>query len=94
MVLMKKETITFKNGKYVGEVKNGKPYGQGRWKEKGGVSSFNMQSYDGEWKDGEYHGEGTWTSPDGTPFKMKFKNGKCIARWNIVKKKWYKVLST
>ena len=33
---MKKETITFKNGKYVGEVKNGNPHGQGRWKEKGG----------------------------------------------------------
>ena len=55
---MKKETITFKNGKYVGEVKNGKLHGQGSWKEEG-VPEWNLHGYNGEWKDGEYHGVGT-----------------------------------
>ena len=91
MVVMKKETIKFKNGKYVGEVKNGKPHGQGRWNEEGGRPRWNFHAYNGGWKDGKEHGEGTWTSPDGTPFKKKVENGKVIASWDIVKKKWIKV---
>jgi len=43
------------NGKYRGEIKNGKPHGFGICNWRGG------RKYVGEWKDGERHGMGTET---------------------------------
>ena len=44
------ETINYDNGdKYVGEVRNGKPHGQGIFSFRGG------QKYFGEFKDGQPH---------------------------------------
>ena len=49
-------------GKYVGEMKNGKPHGQGTqtWNSGG--------KYEGEWLDGYTHGQGTRTYWDGEKF--------------------------
>ena len=47
-----------KNYKYVGEIKNGKPNGQGKW------TLPNGNKYEGEWKDGEIW-KGTHFDKDG-----------------------------
>ena len=43
------------HAKYVGEIENGKPYGQGK------LTFPNGNKYEGEWKDGKYDGQGTIT---------------------------------
>ena len=54
---------TFGNGevkpKYVGEITNGEPDGNGT------LTYSNVDKYEGEWKDGEPDGQGTFTSPNG-----------------------------
>ena len=47
------------DGKYLGEIRNGVPEGQGTFTFSDGGK------YEGEWKDGNEHGQGTYTSPDG-----------------------------
>jgi len=42
------------DGKYVGEIENGKPNGHGT------PTSPDGDKYEGEWKDGEKHGQGTY----------------------------------
>ena len=57
-----------KDGKYVGEIENGLPNGQGTqtWKNP-------FEKYEGEWKDGYRHGQGTIVHQD--PF------GKYVGEW-------------
>ena len=63
-------------GKYVGEIKNGLPNGQG-------ILTYYFYFWDkyvGEFKDGVRHGQGTEISPDGTKLVGEWKDGK---EWNI-----------
>ncbi len=60
------------DGKYVGEIKNGKPDGQGTF-------TWGNNKYVGEWKIGKRHGEGTYTYPSGGKFVGEYKYGK---EWN------------
>ena len=55
--------------KYVGEVKNGKPNGQGTRTLTDGTK------YEGEWKVGKRHGQGTLTVPDLGKYVGEWKNG-------------------
>ena len=55
---------------YKGDVKNGKPHGQGT------ETLSDGRKYEGEWKDGKYHGQGTLTHPNGEKYVGKFKKGK------------------
>ena len=55
------------DGKYVGEIEDGKPNGQGTY-------NFYGTKYEGEWKDGKYHGQGTYYSL-GTKYVGEFKDG-------------------
>ena len=59
---------------YVGEYKDGKKHGKGRytWSD-GGI-------YVGNWKDGKEHGHGTYTSPVGRKYVGECREGK---PWNI-----------
>jgi hypothetical protein len=59
-----------KNYKYVGEIKNGKPNGQGKW------TLPNGNKYEGEWKDGEKHGRGSYTWSNGRKYIGEWKDGK------------------
>jgi len=56
--------------KYVGEIENGKPNGQGSETAPDGTK------YVGEWKDGNQHGQGTYTFPDGAKYVGEYKDGK------------------
>ena len=64
---------TFGNGevkpKYVGEISNGEPDGNGI------LTYSNGDKYEGEWKDGEPNGQGTFTSPNGVKIVGEWKNG-------------------
>ena len=64
---------TFGNGevkpKYVGEITNGKPDGNGT------LTYSNGDKYEGEWKDGEPNGQGIFTSPNGMKYIGEFKDG-------------------
>ena len=68
---MKKTLIFPDETKYVGEVKNGKPHGQGTltYPDKGG-------KYVGQWRNGKYHGQGELTFWNGDKLKGNFINGK------------------
>lgn len=55
--------------KYVGEWKDGTPYGIGT-----GTRS-NGRTYVGEFRDGKYNGQGTITFPDGAKYIGEFKHG-------------------
>ena len=70
--LMKKETITFDIGKYVGEVKNGKQHGQGTFTFPDGAT------YVGQYKDGKRHGQGTFTATDGRVMKGIWENDELV----------------
>ena len=52
------------DGKYVGEIQNGVPNGQGT------ESSPYGEKYEGEFKDGVRHGQGTSTLPDGQKYVL------------------------
>ena len=64
---------TFGNGevkpKYVGEISNGEPDGNGI------LTYSNGDKYEGEWKDGNEHGHGIVTYPDGAKYEGEFKDG-------------------
>ena len=72
----------FKNGnektdrKYMGEISNGLPNGQGTWTHPDG------EKYVGEYKDGKRNGQGTWTHPDGWKYVGEYKDG---YRWNGIR---------
>ena len=50
-----RQTITYTNARYEGEVRNGKPHGQGT------VTWDDSTRYEGEWRNGNRHGQGTFT---------------------------------
>ena len=58
------------DGKYVGQIENGEPNGQGTFTFPDG------EKYVGEFKDGEQHGQGTLTSKEGKKFEGEWKNNK------------------
>ena len=58
------------DGKYVGQIENGEPNGQGTFTFPDG------EKYVGELKDGEQHGQGTLTSKEGKKFEGEWKNNK------------------
>ena len=62
-----------KDIKYVGEIENGNPNGQGA------VTYANGNKYVGKWKDGKYNGQGTLTLSNGLTFVGIFKDGE---EWN------------
>lgn len=75
------------DGKYVGEIRNSLPHGQGTLTHPFGPK------IEGEWKDGNWDGQGTITSPDGRKYVGEFKvdnpwnvkgydkKGNMIERW-------------
>ncbi len=56
--------------KYVGDIENMKPKGQGT------ITSPDGDKYEGEFKNGKKHGQGTLTSPDRDKYLGAFKSGK------------------
>ncbi|MDR4509120.1 MAG: hypothetical protein MRJ65_12960 [Candidatus Brocadiaceae bacterium] len=67
----KRQRIKFESGgQYEGEIKNGKPNGQGTYLSPDG------RKYVGEFKDGVFSGQGTYTFPDGTKYVGEFEDGK------------------
>ena len=78
--------------KWVGEINNGVPNGQGTWSwnnlkyvgkfkdgKRNGKGTFYSSSgtkYEGEWKDGKKQGYGSITYPDGIKYEGEWKNGK------------------
>jgi len=58
-----------KDGKYVGEIENGEPSGQGTFTWSDG------EKYVGEWKDGRKSGQGTLTLSSGNKYVGEFKDG-------------------
>ena len=64
------ETINYDNGdKYVGEVSNGVPHGQGTY------TFANGDKYVGGWKNFLYHGHGTFILADGYKYIGEYKDG-------------------
>ena len=61
------------DGKYLGEIRNGVPEGQGTFTFSDG------QKYVGEFHEGQPHGQGTETLPDGEQYEGEWKEGK---EWN------------
>jgi len=61
------------DGKYVGNIKDGKPIGQGT------LTYSNGGKYVGGWKNGKENGQGTWNLPDGTKEVGEWKDG---LMWN------------
>ena len=59
-----------KDIKYVGEIENGNPNGQGN------VTYANGYKYVGKWKDGKRNGQGTITYASGNKYAGKWKDGK------------------
>jgi hypothetical protein len=58
-----------KDGKYDGEIENGKPNGQGTY------THPNGEKYVGEFKDGKKDGQGTFTFTDGKKYVGSWKDG-------------------
>ena len=58
-----------KDEKYVGEIENGVPYGQGTYTYPDG------RKYVGEFKDGKRNGKGSYTYPNGNKYVGGYKNG-------------------
>ena len=64
------ETLTFVDGKYVGELKDGILHGQGTY------TWSNGDKYVGEWKNGKMTGQGTFTYHNGTKYEGEWKDNK------------------
>ena len=60
--------------KYVGDIKNRIPNGQGTY------IFVDGRKYLGGWKDGKKHGQGTFTNPDGYTYTGEWKDGKTNGR--------------
>ena len=67
----------FSNGKYIGQIKNGLPHGQGKlYYAHGGI-------YDGDWNEGERHGVGYYTYSDGRKSCGMYQRGKKFGKMTI-----------
>ena len=62
------------DGKYIGEIENELPNGQGT------LTESNGEKYEGEWKDGLMHGLGTYNWLYGKKYVGEWKDGE---KWNI-----------
>jgi len=60
--------LTLSYGNYEGEVKDGKPHGQGTY------YLANRDRYVGNWTDGKYNGQGTFYFANGDRYEGEFKN--------------------
>ena len=68
--VFKKGTLTLPDGdKYVGELKDGEPNGQGI------ITYPDGTKYVGKFKDGKENGQGTFTYPDGEKYEGEYKDG-------------------
>ncbi len=63
-----------KDSKYVGEIKNRKPNGQGTFTF--GKGEWEGDEYIGKWRDGEYEGQGTFTWTNGEKYIGEWRDGK------------------
>ena len=61
-------------GKYIGQWKDGKRYGQGTF------TTSKGNKYIGQWKDGKMDGQGTFTSSKGNKYGGQWKDGKMHGR--------------
>ncbi len=61
----------YKDWIYIGDVKNGKPNGLGKYNLPG-----SLMNYNGEWKDGLKNGQGTYTYASGSMYQGEFKDNK------------------
>ncbi len=69
VVSIKPQELTYPDGKYVGEIVNGKRHGKGVMYYSGG------NKYDGEWKDDKRTGKGVFTTwPDGAKYDGEWKD--------------------
>lgn len=68
----KNKIYTFKQGVYIGDVKNNLPHGYGICK------YFNGSEYDGQFKYGYPHGKGVFTYSNGITEEGEFKTGKLV----------------
>ena len=69
-------TFTYTNGgKYVGEFKNNKFYGQGTFTYANGPIYSDGDKYVGEWRDNFKNGQGTLTFANGNKYVGEFKDG-------------------
>ena len=64
-----------KDGKYIGEIKNREPSGQGT------KTWTNGDMYEGEFKDGKYDGQGTYTWSGGRKYVGEWKDGETKRSW-------------
>ncbi len=72
-------TLTLADGsKYVGELKDGVPNGQGTFTFPDG------ETYVGEWMDGKPNGQGTKTLPNGEKYVGEFKDGKYNGQGTLI----------
>jgi len=69
LALMGKEGVKYER-RYEGELKDGKPHGQGTI-----TYSPSGEIFKGEFKDGKENGQGIWTHPDGESTEGEWKNG-------------------
>ncbi len=65
------------DGKYVGEIRNGVPNGQGT------LTSPDGGKFEGEFKDGLLNGQGTVIFPDGEKFEGEFYEGQTHGQVNF-----------
>ncbi len=70
----KLQEITYTDGKYVGEIVNGKRHGKGVMYYID-EDKYNRVKYDGEWKDDKRHGHGVLIWKNGEKYDGEFKNG-------------------
>jgi hypothetical protein len=68
-----------KDRKYVGEIENGLPNGQGTYTWSDGRKCV------GEYKDGKLNGQGIFTDPNGTMYVGKYKDGKKHGQGTYIK---------
>ena len=83
-------TISFPDGdKYVGELNNGLPHGNGTY------TYSNGDKYIGVWNNGKYNGKGTYTHSDGRKYVGEFKDnmkhgkGASISFGNVYIGEWH-----
>jgi hypothetical protein len=82
----KEQTIPWMGGKYIGQLQNGVPNGQGRLLLPDGAG------YDGEWRDGKPHGRGTITYKSGASYEGELVNGKQHGHGAYIRQDGYKTL--
>lgn len=65
-------TLTFPDGQYVGDVRDGQPHGRGTMQY---YPALERRRYEGEWQEGEFHGRGLLIYSDGRRYEGQWENG-------------------